>query len=201
VSDVEIVFYINEPCHAHQDKVAANRLTLDILNFIFEISERHPGRHDAERAQFLELREMLKPRAVILLEELEAGLGELYRNVVASFMVRLSAAVAALNIAEKSARLGFIDRLERTTVLMFIDDDIHLQNRDSLLSACNHIQEKNGVALGNVTLTNVCSSSSSMDAVLCWLMRVFFVVKKELNMCILTPRAASLKIIITRPQL
>lgn len=193
VSDVEIVFYINEPYNAHQDRVAANRLTLDILNFIFQTSERNPGRHDGERAEFLELREMLKPRSVILLEKLEAGLGELYRNVVASFMVRLSDAVAAQHIGEKSARLGFIDRLERTTVLMFIDDDIHLQNRDSMLSAYNHIQEKNGVALGNVTLTSVCSFNSSMDAVLRLLMQVFFVVKKELNMCILTPRAASLK--------
>ena len=193
VNDVEIVFYINEPYHAHPDRVAANRLTLDILNFIFKTSERNPGRHDQERAEFLELREMLKPSSVILLEKLEAGLGELYRNVVASFMVRLSDAVAAQNLSEKSARLGFIDRLERTTVLMFIDDDIHLQNRDSLWSAYHHIQAKNGVALGNVTLTNVCSLSRSMDAVLRGLMQVFFVVKKELNICILTPRAASLK--------
>ena len=108
-------------------------------------------------------------------------------------MVRLSDAVAAQKMGEKIARLAFIDRLERTTVLMFIDDDIYLQNRDSMLSAYNHIQEKNGVALGNVTLTNVCSISSSMDAVLCLLMQVFFVVKKELNMSFLTPRAASLK--------
>ena len=49
------------------------------------------------------------------------------------------------------------------------------------------------MALGNVTLTSVCSINSSMDAVLRLLMQVFFVVKKELNMCILTPRAASLK--------
>jgi hypothetical protein len=32
-----------------------------------------------------------------------------------------------------------------------------------------------------------------MDAMLCGLMQVFFAVKKELNMCILTPRAAALK--------
>lgn len=193
VSDVEIVFYINEPGHAHPDRVAANRLTFDILNFIFKTSEPNPGRDDGERAEFLALREMLKPRAVILLEKLAAGLGELYRNVVASFMVRLSAVVAAQKIGRKSARIAFIDRLERATVLMFIDDDIHLQQRDAMVSACHHIQAKHGVALGNVTLTSVCSSSRSLDAVLCSLMQVFFVVKQELNLCILTPRAAALK--------
>lgn len=193
VSDVEIVFYINEPYNAHPDRVAANRLTLDILHFIFKTSERNPGGQDGERAELLELREMLKPRSVILLDKLEAGLGELYRNVVASFMVSLSDTVAAQHIGEKSARLDCIDRLERSTVLMFIDDDIQLQQRDSMVSAYHHIQAKHGVALGNVTLTSVRSFNSSMNAVLRLLMQVFFVVKKELNMCILTPRAASLK--------
>lgn len=193
VSNVEIVFYVNEPYNAHHDRVAANLLTLEILNFIFEISDSNPGRQDAERAEFLELREMLKPRSVILFEKLEAGLGELYRNVVSSFMVRLSDAVAAQNLGEKSARLGLIDHLERTTVLMFIDDDIHLQNRDVLLSAYNHIQDSGGVALGNVAITNVCSRNTSMDAMLCWLVQVFLEVKKELNMCILSPRAAALR--------
>jgi hypothetical protein len=148
---------------------------------------------DGERAEFLELREMLKPRAVILFEKLAAGLGELYRNVVASYLVRLSAVVAAQKMGGKSARIAVIDRLERTTVLMFIDDDIHLQRRDAMVSAYDHIQARHGVALGNVTLTSVCSSSRSLDAVLCSLMQVFFVVKQELNLCILTPRAAALK--------
>ena len=150
ITNVEMVFYINEPNNAHHDRVAANRLTLEILNFIFEISDSNPGRQDSERAEFLELRETLKPRSVILFERLGAGLGELYRNVVASFMVRLSDAVAAQNHGEKSARLTYIDHLERTTVLMFIDDDILLQNRDAMLSAYNHIQDSGGVALGNV---------------------------------------------------
>lgn len=193
MGDVEMVFYINEPGHAHPDRVAANRLTLDILNFIYKTSEPNPGRDDGERAEFLELREMLKPRAVILREILVAGLGELYRNVVASYLVRLSAVVAAQNPGGKSARIAVIDRLERTTVLMFIDDDIHLQQRDSMVSACHHVQAKNGVALGNVTLTSVRSGNRSLDAVLCWLMQVFFVVKKELTLSILTPRAAALK--------
>jgi len=193
ISNVEIVFYVNEPYDAHHDRVAANRLTLEILNYIYKLSEHNPGRQDEERAVFLELREMLKPRYIILFERLEEGLGELYRNVVASFMMRLSDAVAARNHGEKSARLDFIDHLERTTVLVFIDDDILLRNRDAMLSAYNHIQNNGGVALGNVAITRVCSLNSSLDAMFCGLMQVFFALKKELNMCILSPRAAALK--------